>query len=301
MLAAILTGVSIVIFSIWLGATGLPTAIRIVRFWTWIYTVVAPKDDRDSRRAEILSDLHEHREDLQGQGHRPVEVAVLIFLRMLAGAIDDVAWAWPHLCQILMGKLNSSKSSTQRIMTRKLLVTSIACLGFINCLFFAADIDHTPLEWAAHNLGAVLASVLICHQEHPTARRVLYGLMGVAIASGTFLLAWLVIDYRLYDEPLFRQMMLSALPIFVMVIVGSKGFRVRAFGGRWWPALVAWVVIGGISIATADHFAGSLTTLLTVWGYMALVVLSYGLMAAFLGLWLLVVWLAAGKGIRRPF
>ena len=301
MFAAILTGVAMVILSIWLGATGLPTSIRIVCLWVRIYTVLAPRDDRDSRRAEILSDLHDHREQLLQEGHRPVEAAVLIFLRMITGAMDDVAWAWPHLGTNLVGKLNSGKISAQRIVTRKVLVLSAACLGFANCLFFAADIDHTLLEWSVHNLGAVLASVLICHQEHPTARRVLNGLMGAAIVSGTALMAWLVVEYRLYDEPLFRQMMLSAMPIFVMVVVGTKGFRVRAFGGRWWPAVVAWVVIGGISIATADHFAGSLTTLLTVWGFMALVVLSYGLMAAFFGLWLLVVCLGTRQSIRRLF
>ena len=260
MFAAILTGVSMVILSIWLGATGLPTTIRIVRLWTCIYTALAPRDDRDSRRAEILSDLHDHREHLLLEGHRPVEAAVLIFLRMITGAMDDVAWAWPHFCSILVGKLNSGKFSVQRIVTRKVLVMSVACLGSVNCLFFAADIEHTLLEWSAHNLGAVIASVLMCHQEHPTARRVLTGLMGVAIATGTALVAWLVIEYRLYDEPLFRQMMLSALPILVMLVIGTKGFRVRAFGGRWWPALISWVVIGGISIAAADHFAGSLTT-----------------------------------------
>ena len=301
MFAAILTGVSIVILSIWLGAIGLPTTILVVRLWTWIYTALAPRDNRDSRRAEILSDLHEHREYLLQEGHRPVEIAVPIFLRMITGAMDDIAWAWPHLCPILVGKLNGGKLSVQRIVTPKVLLMSVACLGFVNCLFFAADIEHTLLEWSVHNLGAVLASILICHQEHLAARRVLYGLMGVAIVAGTALMAWLVIEYRLYDEPLFRQMMLSALPIFVMVVIGTKGFRVRAFGGRWWPALVAWVVIGGISIATADHSAGGLTTLLTVWGYIALVVLSYCLMAAFFGLSLLIVWLGAGKGIRRLF
>ena len=290
-----------VFLSIWLGATGLPTTIHIVRLWVRIYTVLAPKDDRDSRRDEILSDLHDHREELQQKGHRPVEAAVLILLRMIAGAMDDVAWAWPHLSTILLGRLNIGKTSARRIVTRKVLVMSVACLGFANSLFFAADIDHTLLEWSAHNFGAVLASVLICHQEHPTARRVLNGLIAAAIVSGTVLMAWLVIEHRLYDEALFRQLMLSALPIFVMVIVATKGVRVRAFGGRWWPTVVAWVVIGGISITTADHFAGSLTTLLTVWGFMALVVLSYGLMAAFLGLWLLVVCLGTRQSIRRLF
>ena len=301
MFAAVLTGVSMVILSIWLGATGLPTTIRLVRLWTWIYTALAPKDDRDSRRAEILSDVHDHRENLLQEGHRPVEAAVLIFLRMVTGAVDDIAWAWPHLCSILVGRMNSGKVSVQRVVTRKVLVMSVACLGFVNCLFFAADIEHTLLEWSVHNLGAVVASVLICHQGHPTARRVLNGLIGLAIVSGIVLLTWLVIEHRLYDEPLFRQMVLSALPIFVMLVIGTKGFRARAFGGRWWPALVSWVAIGGISIATADLFAGSLTTLLSVWGYLALVVLSYGLMAAFLGLWLLVVCFGSRQSIRRLF
>ena len=301
MFAAILTGVSMVILSIWLGATGLPTTILIVRLWAWIYTALAPKNDRDSRRAEILSDLHDHREQLLREGHRPVEAGVLIFLRMITGAMDDVGWAWPHLCSIFVGKLHSGKISAQRIVTRKVLVMSVACLGFVNFLFFVADIEHTFLEWSVHNISAVLASVLICHQEHPTARRVLNGFMGAAIVSGTAFMAWLVIEHRLYDEPLFRQLMLSTLPIFVMTIVATRGFRVRAFGGRWWPTVVAWVVIGGISITTANHFAGSLTTLLTVWGFMALVVLSYGLMAAFFGLWLLVVCLGTRQSIRRLF
>jgi hypothetical protein len=65
------------------------TAVRLVRWWTRVYTSVLPPDLRASRQAEIESDLWE---SLADPG-----AARDIVSRLLFGVVDDVAWSVEHM------------------------------------------------------------------------------------------------------------------------------------------------------------------------------------------------------------
>jgi hypothetical protein len=65
-------------------------AINCVRGWTWLYTWRLPLACRETRRAEIESDLWECQRDT-AEDHG-LGSALHILLRVLIGIPDDLAW-----------------------------------------------------------------------------------------------------------------------------------------------------------------------------------------------------------------
>jgi hypothetical protein len=70
----------------------LALAIGVVRGWTWLYTAGMRFDARAARRAEIESDLWEFHEDARRRGASPETIALLMLLRLVLGAHDDLCW-----------------------------------------------------------------------------------------------------------------------------------------------------------------------------------------------------------------
>jgi hypothetical protein len=75
--------------------TALGTATAIVRTWTRLYTWRLPTFARDTRRAEIDSDLWEFAHDCQRD--RGVAPALHVIARLIAGIPDDVSWRASHV------------------------------------------------------------------------------------------------------------------------------------------------------------------------------------------------------------
>lgn len=69
-------------------------AVQCVRAWTWLYTWRMPPALRETRRAEIESDLWEFRSDAAGDDL--LGSALHMLLRLLIGMPDDVGWRVEH-------------------------------------------------------------------------------------------------------------------------------------------------------------------------------------------------------------
>jgi hypothetical protein len=70
----------------------LRVAVLVVRAWTRLYTWRLPEAIRESRRAEIESDLWESQHDGAGDAAS----ALQIIARLLLGAPDDLRWRVTH-------------------------------------------------------------------------------------------------------------------------------------------------------------------------------------------------------------
>ena len=70
----------------------LPVSVALVRAWTRLYTWRLPQSLRESRRAEIESDLWESCHDA---GPR-LSPAVQVIVRLLLGIPDDLQWRMTH-------------------------------------------------------------------------------------------------------------------------------------------------------------------------------------------------------------
>lgn len=75
--------------------TALTLSSAVVRGWTRLYTWRLPAYARDTRRAEIDSDLWEFERDAVTQ--RALASAVHVFVRLLLGVPDDLTWRASHV------------------------------------------------------------------------------------------------------------------------------------------------------------------------------------------------------------
>ena len=73
--------------------TPMRLAVAVVRAWTRIYTWRLPPDLRETRRAEIESDLWECQQD---QGEGGLTSAMHVFIRLMMGIPDDLGWRVEH-------------------------------------------------------------------------------------------------------------------------------------------------------------------------------------------------------------
>jgi hypothetical protein len=70
----------------------LDAVVGIVRGWVSFYTRDLPVEIRDSRRAEMESDLYEQRTAMRDLGHTPRGMALSILLRCVRGVGSDLSW-----------------------------------------------------------------------------------------------------------------------------------------------------------------------------------------------------------------
>ena len=68
-------------------------AVAVVRAWTRLYTWRLEPGLRETRRAEIESDLWEFQQDQDGRG---LTSAMHVFMRLMMGIPDDLGWRAEH-------------------------------------------------------------------------------------------------------------------------------------------------------------------------------------------------------------
>ena len=257
-------------------AFALPAARSILTAWTWLYTLAAPEEERNSHRAEVCSDLHEQVEGSREEGLGPVAIAIRIFLRMLCGLPGDVMWAVPYLPATLARYLMGASGAISRPETLKLWIPWLATVSVMNGLFVMSD-DGWPMRLALN--GAMLVGLGFIWKQHLSwVHRILNFLYGLAASMMVGFLVWVVIQYRLYQIPTFYPSMLAVLSVVLVMVVADKSFRGRVFKGRWWPVFMCWAVIATTSLVTASFITGGLMILLAVWAYTALTVLAFGML-----------------------
>lgn len=277
-----------------------PTSERLERAWLRLYTMVAPAELREARRAEVLSDLHDETADLRTQGLDPTEVAARILLRMARGVKDDAAWSAPFLPSAMAEYLEKGSETISRYKTPTVLVPSLAVLGLMNYSYVASESNQQWIELPLVNGGVLIGSVLMSNQNHLWARRVLNGLLGLMYLLAASVIIWVMVQQRLYEMPDFHKFVLQfallALSIALILLVASNGFRSRVFGGRWWPVFICWPLIVVTSIGVSAMLGWDPAMLTTVWAVAILSVLLMVIATAVSVLGVALIWYGGLKG-----
>lgn len=254
------------------SALALSAVTFIVKGWTRLYTIAAPEHERESRRAEADSVLHEERSAFRAEGYKPAEVAVRVLLRMALRVRSDMAWLAPYLPTALAERLAKGDDALSRVRTPTRMVSSLAVLGLMNWSFYMSDDDLTWMGWLLLNVGMLAMFVVMWNDQRRWARRVLYSLTGLATVMATGVVVWVTFQYRLYEIPLFYQYVLAMLPVLLAMVVADKSIRVRFFRDRWWPVFVCWFLMAVASLGAA--LISNLTAFVTAWKLMAAIVLA---------------------------
>ena len=262
-------------------AFALPVARFLANIWICSYTASTPKEERDDRRAEVLSDIHEHIRDSQAQGYRPAEIAAQVMFRTAWGFKDDLAWSVPYLPSALVNRLEGGSKALRRFKTPNAAITLLAFFSMINLGYFFLEADRSWMELLGMNIVAIGVTTVMHNEQRSWARRIIHGYLGIATAAFIGSLLWVVLHYRLYEDPDFPPFMLQAaaaiLPVALAILVSTKTCRVRVFKGLWWPVFACWGLILGISVGTAIQLG--LSFVLTSWATMALIPLVLGVTA----------------------
>jgi len=248
---------------------------RIITGWVWLYSAAAPKEIREGRRGEVSSHLHEMTNNLQKAGYPPGEIAVRMFESWVMGGVDDAAWCMPFIPKMLADRVRGWGDVLWHYRAPKAIVAGIATLGLIDFSLAASSNDPPLAAWFITNGVVIGMTILLWQTKRPLARRIFHSWMGATAIAAIVVMAWLTVNFRLYEIVAFKILMLAMMAILPVIIVVDKSWRRRLFKGRWWLIPVCWAPI------VAGAFAGSLLISHSFWPLLetlgAMILLALGI------------------------
>jgi len=125
-------------------------ASALSRAWVRLYTARLPVTLRDSRRAEVETDLWEHQHDHRASRTPPRITATEILLRTCLGAVDDLAWRVDVLRATRRGA-NSGRTSMLRFTSRQTQWMGLAGLagGLLWAIYFLNLMQRSRSDFPA--------------------------------------------------------------------------------------------------------------------------------------------------------
>ena len=104
-------------------------AIGLTRAWVRLYTKGLPPERRETRRAEIDSDLWEQGYDGESNGNDPQETGLQVLFRLLAGIPADLTWRLQERGAAKASRDRSIKMN-QSLPMRALLIAALMVAAF---------------------------------------------------------------------------------------------------------------------------------------------------------------------------
>jgi hypothetical protein len=245
---------------------------HVVMGWVWLYSAVAPKEDRDGRRAEALSHIYELINTYQKAGYAPGEIAVRLLENGILGMADDMAWSMSSIHEGLADRVKGWSDALRHYKIPSEMIAGVGTLALINCSLFSSQSNPATGTRVLVNVMVIAITVLIWKRNHPLARRIFNIWMGVSIAASMAVMVWLAINYRLYEIVTFRVFMLAMMAASPAVIVVDKSWRKRLFRGKWWLIVICWAAIVAVACVGSLLIAHDVKLLLAAWGAMTLLI-----------------------------
>ena len=260
----------------------LAAAKWVVSSWTWLYTMAFPRNERVSRRAEILADLHDHMEQSREEGTGPIKTAQHILARTMLGLLDDVLWAGQQAPSALDECLKRGSDAVGHVRPSPLAIALLAMLGLMNWTLAMSDLAHAWYEWIAVNASVLAVTLLLLRQRHLGVRGPTRAWSTLAAILAIGVVTWIVLGFRLEPVPATPQLMFDVgfmvLLVVSGILVSARICRVQVSWGEWWPvwlgwatvAVAAWGTAGSAGESSSGLGESSLMTALVCVGWMAL-------------------------------
>ena len=263
--------------SVIVGAFALPVVRNGVWGWTKLYTSFAPADQRDDRRRQIRSHLHEEEADWRLEGYAPPETAVKMLYESLTGVPDDLAWTKPFIVPTVARKLTEWSDVSGSSRAPEWLVKSVAILVFFNLWSWASGDYDALRDVLVANAVAPVVLAFVLHLDRPLVRRAVTAFLIVVAAVAIGGVLWAVFAFRLYDEPdLFRSLFRCALvflPPFLILNTRLLMRRTGVFADRIWLMWATRAAIVAASLFLSGHVGLNAGLLLAVWAALVVALL----------------------------
>jgi hypothetical protein len=197
-----------------------PVAELLVRTWVRMYTVGLEASNRSDRRAEIESDLWEHRNYAAAEGKGSAVTSLSIFGRWLAGIPADLSWRTSHRGRRGQQTRESMMKNALGTYWQGLAAIAAIATGYLGVRqFFTDEVS------AAVTSGKVIALVLL-------------------VGAGLLVLAGLAV-HRTNQRSGALMVIFGLLPMAALggfgigLVVGSIGALVGGFEWWWLPLAIA--------------------------------------------------------------
>jgi hypothetical protein len=298
-----------ILISIIVKAYALPIVLRIVKIRNCLYSVFTSEEGA-AHSEEMLADLRCEIADYRLEGDSNEVIAARISFRLVTGLLNDLAMWAPGIRALLVGKIAGWSDTLRHYKIPNAMIAGVATLGLMNYFFFSSPNNQTIGTWLSINSIVIAMTVLIWKQKHPLARRIFNTWIGIAIVAITAIMAWLTINYRLYEIMTFKILMLAMVAVLPAVVVVDKSWRKRLFKGRWWLIIICWAPIVVGTLVGSLLIAQDVKSVLEIWAVMVLLPVSLVIVcgattfAAYILCWLGIGGSAGGlrlvaSGIRR--
>jgi len=284
-----------IVIGIIVKAYALPIVLRIVAIRNWLYGIFSSEEGK-AHSEEMLANLPDEIAYYRLGGDSNDVIAARIFFRLATGLPGDLAMWAPSVPLRLVSKAAGWSGTLRHYRIPNAMIVGVATLGLMNYSFFSSPNNQTIGNWLLMNSIVIVMTVLLWKLKHPLARRILNTWIGVAIVAGIAIMAWLTINYRLYEIMTFKVLMLAMVAVLPAIIAVDKSWRNRLFGGRWWLIAVCWAPIIAGSFAGSLLIAHDVKPLLEMWAAMALLAVGMFIVYGAIGLAAYVLCLLGVRG-----
>jgi hypothetical protein len=169
MITFLASAISATIVGMFIRAYALTISKQIVMGWVSLYSAVAPKEDRDGRRAEVSSHIFELTDTYQKAGYAPGDIAVRILEIWVMGMMDDLSWCMPFVPGVLADKVKGWGESLLHYRVPNTMIVGVATLGLMNYSFFSSPNSQPFGTWLFANTIGIALTVLLWKFKHPLA------------------------------------------------------------------------------------------------------------------------------------
>lgn len=165
--------------------------------------------------------------------------------------------------------------------------------------------QYPDIDWilVAYAIGCPPAVVIFLrHLQQPQkvgfVRRAARVFTIVGIAMSLIVLggmAWLVGEYRFYEDPLFYHLPLALSPLLLGALLATSEGRRCLFGDQWSPVFICWGIILLVSVGSVLKFAAAPSPWFEIWGMSATIIAT---LLVVVGICVGLAWAAWRYGIR---
>ncbi len=282
-----------------LHAFALSVARFLITAGTWLLSLVMPKEVRDSHRAEVHSDMYEQITHYREEGHSPPSIAVHLIFRGIKGLKDHLALALPYAPRTLAYYLDRSNSAISRGKPHHMVIVTLACLLILNISFLTSQDEMGWLELVFLNACVPVIGWLHSKSKVPWVEKTLKVSAYITLFAGMGVIAWFVVQNRLYSAPFFAEFVTAfailGVALWGLVTLGGKLLHGHTIRDRGWvvAALLVITILGSVLAANwisgTAEYVGALWLLvcLTVVGFVATVIaaLFFALLLWHSGTW----------------
>ena len=245
---------------------------RLYRLMLWIYPASHRREYGD-----LMVQLFRDRMKYHGRGMRFFSVWIETILDLVSSACREYRSEAATIADVL----EDGRDYLEGLGYPRKAIALLATFLLLNSSALLSSEGGVLQSLFMMNGGLVGAVLLMRFCDRPKTQEFLRrvdrplsigaGLLSLLLLGGY---VWVMIEQRLYENPIAYQLPLALLPIALAILLSLSKIRSRLFNGLWQPVFVCWGIIAASALGSVALFTPDPAPWFEIWG--GLLVLSAG-------------------------